>query len=199
MERIIRLFWGDEVPVTARNAVQGLVVSLRRSLHVLPDVRLVTRGPGYLLQVDPDQVDVFRFRREVERARTLPDPEAADVLRGALALWRGAPLADIPYESVRLRVGGVLEQELLAAQEMRAEIELRLGKHRDLVPVLARLADEHPVRESLHGLLMLAHYRSGHTADALETFRQLNRRLVTEYGITTGPAMRELHETMLRS
>ncbi|WP_433264414.1 AfsR/SARP family transcriptional regulator [Actinosynnema sp. CS-041913] len=199
VDRIIRLFWEDEVPVTARNAVQGLVVALRRSLRGQPDVRLVTRGPGYLLHVDPGSVDVFRFRVEVERARTLPDREAADVLRDALALWRGAPLADIPFESVRVRLGGLLEQELLAALELRAEIELRLGKHRDLVPELARLADEHPVRESLHRLLMLAHYRSGRTAEALETYRRLNHRLVAEYGITTGPALRELHATMLRA
>ncbi|WP_246019440.1 AfsR/SARP family transcriptional regulator [Saccharothrix australiensis] len=199
VDRIIRLFWEDDVPVTARNAVQGLVAALRRTLRAAPEVHLVTRGPGYLLQVDPDRVDVFRFRAEVERARTLPDREAAVVLRDALALWRGAPMADIPFESVRVRLGGVLEQELLAAREMRAEVELRLGRHRDLVPELTRLADEHPVRESLHRLLILAQHRSGCTAEALETYRRLSHRLVTEYGITTGPALRELHEGMLRS
>lgn len=199
VDRIIRLLWEDEVPATARNAVQGFVAALRRSLGGHPDARLVTRGCGYALQTDPERVDVFRFREAVARARTLPDREAAGVLRDALALWRGEPLADIPFESVRVRLGNALEQERLAAVELRAEVELRLGRHRDLVSELLRLAEEHPVRESLHGLLMLAHYRSGCTAEALETYRRLNHRLVTEYGITTGPALRELHETMLRS
>lgn len=190
MHRILDLLWEDRAPATARNRVQGLVAELRRS-----GVALTTRPTGYAVDVAPDQVDLFRFREGVEQARVAEPEEAVELLRSALTWWRGTALADVALPSL----GSVLEEERLHALEARFDLELRLGRHGVVVPELASLTTEHPVRESLHRLLMIAQYRSGRSVDALETYRRLSHRLAEEYGISGSPELRRLQESILRN
>lgn len=188
VDRIIDLLWA-EPPATARNRVQGLVAELRRA-----GVALATRAPGYAAEVPPGRVDLFRFRACVERARIAEPPTAVALLIEALNWWRGAALACVELPVL----AQALEEERLHALERRISLELRLGRHGAVVPELAALTSEHPTRESLHQLLMLAQYRSGRAADALETYRRLSHRLATEYGISSGPELRRLQESILR-
>ncbi|GLZ30265.1 hypothetical protein Lesp02_24550 [Lentzea sp. NBRC 105346] len=190
VHRIIDLLWNSAPPASARNRVQGLVADLRRA-----GISVVTRGQSYVADVPLTTVDLFVFRSLAEQARSAPPADAVMLLNEALTWCHGVPLADVELPELR----HALQEETLHALETRIELELRLGRHRSVVPELARLTGEHPVRESLHGLLMLAQYRSGRAADALETYRRLSHRLATEYGISSGPELRRLQGEILRS
>ena len=178
--------------------VQGYVSHLRRALG---DGLLVTRGRGYLLQTARGQVDLDRFDElvaEGRRALGAGDARlASDRLGGALALWRGPPLADFSYEPFAQGEIARLEEERLAALEDRIEADLALGEHAALVSELDSLVHDHPLRERLQAQLMLALYRCGRQAEALERYQQARRELVDQLGIEPGRALRELEQSIL--
>jgi DNA-binding SARP family transcriptional activator len=190
-ERLIDALW-EEPPTKAVKAVQVYVARLRKALGGVPK----SSPPGYVLELDPEQLDLARFRRLREEAREEP-ASAAERLQEALALWRGPSLAEFVSEPFargeRLR----LEEERLAALEERIEAELALGRHAALVGELEALVSAEPARERLRGQLMLALYRCGRQADALAIYRDGRRELVEELGIEPGRALRELHQTIL--
>jgi YVTN family beta-propeller protein len=197
-DRLIDGLWGERAPDTAATALQGYVSALRKTLGA---DRIVTRAPGYLLRVEPDALDLTRFERFVREGRAAlasGDAEAASAtLSEALSLWRGSPLADLDSTSVahadRLR----LEELRLSALEDRIEAELALGQHAQLVPELEALVAQHPLREKLRSQLMLALYRCGRQAEALEAYQQARRLLVGELGLEPGATLRGLEQAML--
>ena len=197
-DRLIDALWGEEAPASAIKIVQGYVSNLRK---VLGDGLLVTRGRGYLLQTRPGQIDLDRFESLVaEGQRALQQGDArsaATRLREALGLWRGPPLADFAYESFAQAEIARLDESRLAALEERIDAELALGEHARLVGELEALVHEHPLRERFIGQLMLALYRSGRQADALESYRIARRRLVEELGLEPGRELQELERAIL--
>ena len=159
-----------------------------------------SRG-GYALAVDAERIDALRFERLVDEGRAAladDDPaRAAELLRSALALWRGPALGDLAYERFAQDEVARLEELRLAAVEERIEADLRLGRHVELVAELEGLVREHPLRERLRAQHMLALYRSGRQADALESFRDARRSLVDELGLEPGRELRELEQAIL--
>ena len=147
--------------------------------------------------VDPSELDLARFERLVAQARGTDPESSRQVLSEALALWRGPPLADLAYEPFAQPEIVRLEELRLAAVEQRIDAELAAGRHADVVGELERLVREHPLRERLHGQLMLCLYRAGRQAEALEAFRTARAVLVEELGIEPGRSLRQLHEAIL--
>ena len=194
-ERLIDELWGETPPATVAKSIQVYVSRLRRQLG---DGRLVTRTPGYVLHVDPSELDLARFERLVADPGNGDPTTAAQNLRKALALWRGPPLTDLAYEPFAQAEIARLGELRVAALEQRIEAELALGRHAQLVGELEGLVREHPLRERLRGQLMLALYRCGRQAEALETYRAAHRALVEELGIDPGRELRELHRAILR-
>ena len=198
-DRLIDELWRDHSPETAGNALAALVARLRR---VLPADVLVTRSGGYEAQIEPDAVDLYRFERLLEegsRSLAAGDPaEAAERLHSALSLWRGPPLADFTYEPFAEPTILRFEELRLGALENRIDADLALGRHGDVVGELQSLTLEHPLRERLRGQLMLALYRSGRQAEALEVYREGRRILVDELGIDPSPNLQELEKAILR-
>ena len=172
--------------------------NLRRALG---DGLLVTRGHGYLLQTARGQLDVDRFEALVDAGRTALGEgdarRASERLREALALWRGPPLADFADEPFAQAEAARLEEERLAALEDRIDADLALGGHAALVGELEALVREHQLRERLQAQLMLALYRSGRQADALERYQEARRKLTDELGIEPGQALQELERAIL--
>jgi len=200
--RLMDELWGDELPASARHLLHVYVSRLRRALGELPDgPRIVRRGGGYALRLGHTELDSRRFEAAVAEGLELRErePDAAErVLAAAMRMWQGAPFADLPEPPRAVReLSAYLEREHLEALEAWGEVRLRLGRHRDLIPELAALVAQHPYNETLHGELMLALYRDGRQAEALETGRALRRRLREELGIEPGPAVRDLYRDML--
>jgi predicted ATPase/DNA-binding SARP family transcriptional activator len=199
-DRLMDLLWGDDPPGNARNALHAVVVRLRRALGAGRDL-IVTRPPGYLLAVDPDRVDAWRFARLVaEGQQRLPlDPAGADgVLREALGLWRGSPFQDIASDPSAQPEIVRLQELRLAAIETKADALLRLGRHYELAAELQALVAEHPLRERMCGQLMTALYRSGRQADALDVYRRTMAALSDDLGIDPGPDLQLLYQAILR-
>jgi DNA-binding SARP family transcriptional activator len=198
-ERVTLELWGEDAPPSAANALQAAVSRLRR---VLPEGRLVTRAPGYLLRVAPDELDLGRFERLLTDGREAllagAAGESTRMLRAALSLWRGAALADFRYEPFAQAEIARLEELRLVCLEERIEADLALGASGELVGELQRLVAEQPFRERVRGQLMLALYRSGRQTDALEAYRELRGVLVDELGLEPAPALRELEAAILR-
>jgi DNA-binding SARP family transcriptional activator len=196
-ERLIDDLWGDEPPETAVTIVQVYVSRLRK---LLPPETLVTQPPGYLLAAEPEQVDLQRFDRLLREGRAAlaaGDPErAARRLREGLELWRGPPLAEFASEPFARVEGGRLEELRLSAVEERIEADLALARHGDLIGELEVLTVEHPHRERLRGQLILALYRSGRQAEALEAYRQ-TRAALDELGIEPDERLRLLERAVL--
>ena len=190
--------WGEQPPATAVKTVQVYVSHLRRAL--VEDVVSSSRG-GYVLAVDAERIDALRFERLLDEGRAAlsgDDPaRAAELLRAALALWRGRALGDFAYERFAQDERARLEELRLAAVEERIEADLRLGRHVEVVPELEGLVREQPVRERLRAQHMLALYRSGRQADALESFRDARRSLTEELGLEPGRELRELEQAIL--
>jgi predicted ATPase/DNA-binding SARP family transcriptional activator len=197
-DRLIDALWGEEPPDTARNTIQVYVSQLRK---LLPEGMLETAPPGYRLAVDTEAIDLFEFVRLSEEGRaalsTGDAARAADTLRNALALWRGAPLADLPWEPFAQAEIVRLEELRLTAHEDRIDADLALGRHGQLVGELEGLVAEHPLRERLRAQLMLALYRSGRQADALAVYQRARRTLVDELGIEPGESLRKLERAIL--
>lgn len=198
-DRIVDELWGPSPPATVATALHGLVSGLRKRLEPSgagdPQL-LLTRAPGYVLAIEPEQVDAHRFRDLVRRATAAPLEDRARRLRDALALWRGSFLdgLDLTPDST----GGIeLEELRLAAREEIFDAELRLGRHREAVGEIEALAAAHPFRERLHGQLMLARYRCGQQAKALEAWHRARTILVEQVGVEPGPGLCTLHQAIL--
>jgi DNA-binding SARP family transcriptional activator len=204
-EWLVEELW-TRPPETARTALQVYVSQLRKALEpdrarADPHRLLVTRPPGYLLQLDPGRLDSHRFEQLVERARRVRRDGAgasAPLLREALSLWRGPALADFIYEPFAQAEIARLEELRIAALEERLDADLALGRHGEMIGELEELVRAHPLRERLRGQLMLAFYRAGRQAEALEAYRAMHRALDEELGISPGPALRRLQEQILR-
>ena len=192
-ERLIDELWGDEPPETAVTTVQVYVSRLRK---LLPPGMLVTRAPGYVLELEPGALDLQRFEQLASDARDAEPAVAARLLREALALWHGPPLADFAAEPFARPETRRLEDMRLAALEQRIEAELALGLHSDCVGELEVLVAEHPDREQFRRQLMLGLYRSGRQAAALAAFGDA-RNALDELGIEPSPALRQLERQIL--
>jgi DNA-binding SARP family transcriptional activator len=198
-DRLIDQLWGEDPPERADAALRVNVSRLRKAL---PEDLLATRSPGYVLRVEPDELDLLRFERLVDEARGLLArglaADASERLRDALSLWRGPALADFTYKGFAQAAIARLEEIRLAAVELRIDADLAMGRQDELVGELEALVTEHPLRERLRGYLMTALYRSGRQAEALDAYADTRRALVDELGIDPGPALQELERAILR-
>jgi YVTN family beta-propeller protein len=200
-DRLIEGLWGERAPKSAGHVIESYVSRLRQALGG-NGAQLVTKTHGYSLQADSDQLDVHRFEALVAEGREQlagDDAEAAaETLGRALNLFRGPPLDDLAFlPFAQPEVRRLAELRLSALQD-RIEAELESGRDGDLIGELSILAQEHPFVERLHGQLMVALYRAGRQAEALDTYRRLRRRLVDELGLEPGSSVRELQQAILR-
>ena len=202
VDRLVDTIWGDEPPANPKNALQSQISQLRRHLHDQSQELVVSQPPGYVLRLDPDQVDAVRFEGLVREGRqALRDGDnhrAVGQLTAALALWRGPPLAEFAGREFAEVAAAKLEELRLGAVEDRIEADLQAGRHRELVADLEQLVADHPLRERVRGQLMLALARAGRQADALEVFHDTRRVLDEELGIDPGRELVSLYETLLR-
>jgi DNA-binding SARP family transcriptional activator len=190
--------WGEKTPATVANTVQVYVSQLRK---VLPDGVLVTQPPGYRLILEPSQLDAARFEQLASEGRDELGAGRIDAaaarLGAALALWRGEPLADFAYEPFAQNEIRRLEELRLSVLEDRVEADLAAGRGAELVPELETLVAEHPLRERLRRQLMLALYRSGRQAEALEEYQRARAVLVDELGLDPSPELQQLEQAIL--
>jgi DNA-binding SARP family transcriptional activator len=195
-DRLIEELWVGHPPKSALNALQFHISQLRKT--IAPSQAIVTQEPGYLIRLGPDDLDLFRFERLVADAQQSPPELAARLLRDALGLWRGPPLANLGHDwrgdAEILR----LEELRTLALELRIEADLARGRQAELVAELEALVREHPLRERLRAALMRALYASGRQAEALDVYRETRRTLVEELGIEPSPALQELEAAILR-
>ena len=201
--------WGTDLPQSALTTLQTYILQLRRRLGTAmgpggpggaKDV-LATRHGGYLLQIPAESVDVHEYEGLVARGHSAfeqgDDESAATLLRAALSLWQGPALVDV-------RVGPILEIEVMRLEESRLvtverriDVDLRLGRHAELLAELTELIARHPQHEGLHSQAMVALYRSGRQATALDVYRRLRGRLIEELGVEPSPQLQRLHQAML--
>lgn len=202
VDALIAALWGDTPPRGARNDLQNVMSRLRRTLGGVKRRALVETHPGgYRVELADDALDVSRFRALAQQARdTGDDPErVALLLRSALALWRGDALADVPSELLRRDIVPSWEDQRLAALELCLDAELRLGRHDEVTGELRELTDQHPLRERFWAQRMLALYRSGRPAEALDCYRAVSTLLAEELGADPSTSLRELHVRILRA
>jgi len=197
-ETLIDEVWGEEPPEKARNTLQTYVSNLRKTLG---DERLMGRPPGYVLRLDPFELDASRFDalvRDAKKALPIDPHVAVTTLDDALALWRGPALADIADRSSLVAEAARLDDLRLEAQEDRVEGLLAGGAQTRAIGELEGMVTRHPLRESLWGLLMLAFYREGRQAEALGAFQRAREILADELGIDPSPELARLHERVLK-
>jgi DNA-binding SARP family transcriptional activator len=199
VDRLIEELWGGAPPGSAAHSVEVYVSQLRKALGDAGVI--VTQRPGYRLQVEPEHIDLHRFESLVAGGReavAAGDPEAgAARLREALGLWRGAPLGDFAFETFAQGAIARLEELRLAALEDRIDADLALGRHTQVISELEGLVSEHTLRERPRGQLMLALYRAGRQAEALEAYAATRAVLVEELGIEPSPALQRLERAIL--
>jgi WD40 repeat protein/DNA-binding SARP family transcriptional activator len=197
-ETLVDELWGEEPPENARNTIQAYVSHLRRAIG---RERIEWRAPGYVLTVDPSELDAARFDgllRDAKKALPVEPSVAIGVLEEALSLWRGPALAGLADQPSLLAEATRLEDLRLEAQEARVDGLLATGAHARAIADLEVLLAQHPLRESLWAGLMLALYRKGRQADALAAYRRARETLANELGIDPSPELVRLHERMLR-
>ena len=199
-ERLSELLWNDDPPPTADHVIEVYVSQLRRVLE--PDgapYKVLLRKPaGYVLEVEPSDIDTTKFARLVEGARSSPPAEASAQLARALEMWRGPALADFAGERFAFSEAARLDELRLFATEERIDAELKLGHHARLIGELQGLVEQHPLRERLCGQLMLALYRSGRQAEASDVYQKTRERLVDELGMEPGPELQALLKRILQ-
>jgi DNA-binding SARP family transcriptional activator len=191
-DRLIDELWDGSPPETASTALQVHVSQLRKALG---HDAIATQAPGYMVAVEPGALDLERFEHLVKEAQGEEPETAAERLREALGLWRGPPFADLGDFARAERAQ--LEEQHAAALEQRVEADLALGRHVELVPELEALLREDPLRERRRAQLMLALYRSGRQADALDTYRSGRKLLADELGLEPGGELRQLEKSIL--
>jgi len=195
VDRLVDQLWGEKAPRNAAAALQTHVSRLRKELGA--DV-VATRAWGYVLRIEPGELDLERFTQSTAAAESLPAGERAAKLRDALALWRGPPLEDLAFEPGLAGDISRLEELHLTVLENRIDADLEAGNQAGLVPELEALIAEQPLRERLRGQLILALYRSGRQAEALEVYRETRRVLADELGLEPSPELRELERAILQ-
>src|ERR687896_2751615 len=189
VERLIDGLWGDDPPATAAKLVQLYVSHLRKAMAGCADNgAIATRGGGYELRIAREQVDASRFERLL----------AQGAAREALSLWRGPPLANVAKEPFAAPEIRRLDELRTAALEVAIDQDLEAGPHREVLPELESLLAREPLRERLHAQRMLALYRSGRQADALEAYRRARATLVEQIGVEPGPELRRMQGAILR-
>ena len=206
-DRLIDEIWGDDAAPERQNALWVHISNLRKALEPENETRssggpLKTRSPGYVLDVDSNEVDAVEFERLLAEGRALTetDPAAASIVFAeALAMWRGSAYADFVYEPWAQAETSRLEELRLEAVESRIDADLRRGMTLELVGELDGLVRQHPTREHLAGALMLTLYRSGRAADALRTYQLLRGRLGEELGIEPSATLQRLNERIVTS
>src|SRR5215212_2624102 len=197
VQRLLDDLWGEDVPDSAPKMVQIYVSQLRK---VLPAGLLLTQAPGYRVEVEPETLDLSRFGRMRGEGRAALEAGdatgAAALLAAALQLWRGPALAEFsePFAAVE---GAHLEELRLGCLEDRIEADLALGRHGTVIGELEALASQHPLRERLQRQLILALYRAGRQAEALEAYERFRRTLDDELGIEPSPALKGLQHKIL--
>jgi WD40 repeat protein/DNA-binding SARP family transcriptional activator/class 3 adenylate cyclase/tRNA A-37 threonylcarbamoyl transferase component Bud32 len=197
-DTLIDEIWGDEPPSAVRSTLQGYVSHLRRAIG---HDRILSQTPGYRLKLDPSELDSIRFDTLLKDARrALPkDPGvAASVLDEALQLWRGSPLSDVAQERSLLAEAARLDELRLVATEERFDALMAIGEHALIIGELETLISREPLRERLWGQLMVALYREGRQADALNAFQRAREVLADELGIDPSPELVRLHERILK-
>lgn len=196
-DRLVAALW-ESPPPSASHAVEVYASRLRRTLG---RDRIRCQGQAYRVDVEPDELDLARFRVLAHIGRTASadgrHQDAADVLADALAVWRGDPLACLNGTPFAATARGYLEEEHLAAVELDLDVRLALGRYEQLVPELRALVGEHPTRERLWARLMLALYRCGRQIDALDAFMRLRGRLRDEHGLDPGAELCSLQRRIL--
>jgi DNA-binding SARP family transcriptional activator len=190
-ERLIDELWGNAPPATAATALQVYVSKLRKALG---DDVIVTREPGYAIEIERGGFDLQRFEGLLADARRAEGEEAARLFREALEIWRGPALCDVPLAPEAAR----LDDLRLSALGERIDADLALGRHTDVIPELESLVRQHPLRERPRRQLMLALYRAGRQADALQAYRAARSTLVEELGIEPSPELQALEQAILR-
>lgn len=207
LDRLVDELWGDEPPAQAIGSLQAYVSHLRRLLEPdrssrTPPRVLISQSPGYRLVVAADDLDASRFEARVTQGRRMLEAGehrgAAVALNEGLGLWRGPVLADFQNAAFTSAERARLDELRVVAQEDRATVELALGRHAAMVAELEQLVAMHPFREGLRGLLMLALYRSGRQAEALQAYRDASRALRDELGVDPSPQLRELEGHILQ-
>lgn len=194
-DRLIEELWGERPPRTALTSLQNFVSQLRKALG--PDV-LETRPHGYRLRLDQVNLDALRFQALLESARRAEPAERVRLLREGLELWRGPALADFRYDSFAQNEARRLDELRVVAQEEALTAEVELGRHADVVPELESLVRQEPLRERPRAQLMLALYRSGRQAEALDVYHDARRILGGELGIEPSPGLQRLYTSILR-
>lgn len=196
-DQLVDRVWSNRPPRHARNSLAGYVSRLRSLLADTNDAA-ISRGPaGYVLNADPLSVDLHHFRAMVEQARTSNDPyEAAGLFDRALAMWFGEPFVSLDTPWVN-DTRTVLQTERFLVELDRNDAGLRVGRHAELLVKIAAAQAAHPLDERLAGQLMLAQYRCGRQADALDVYRHIRKRLVEELGVDPGSALDQLYHQIL--
>src|SRR5215831_12048391 len=201
VDELTEALWGTDPPVSARATLQSYVMRLRKTLGDAGPARVITQPGGYQINVEPGEFDVSRCEAFLRTARAAARDgsweEAADRARAALVLWRGEPLAGVASDLLALREVPRLAELRLQALETRIDADLHLGRHGEVIGELRQLAAAHPLRERLHGLLMLALYRDGRQGEALAAYARARQVLIDELGTEPGTGLRELHQQML--
>lgn len=198
---IVDWLWADEPPATALPTLRTYVMRLRRELAAVPAerLRIHSEPDGYALTLPPDGSDLLLFRQFVDRSRQVGDDPAAAVehLRRAERLWRGPALADVPSDRLQREEVPRLTEERVSALERRLDLELLVGRHAEVVGELRELTAKHPLRERFWGQLMLALYRGGRQAEALDCYRTVRALLAEEFGVEPGEELRRRHQQVL--
>lgn len=201
-DELADLVWDGAPPSGTRDATRSLLTRLRRLLDERAAARIVTRPPGYMIEVSRDELDATRFEALTREAgvavRAGQWAHASWSATQALGLWRGTPLTDVPSQLLRDRWVPRLEQMLVQALEWHIEADLHESRHEQLIPELRDLTARYPLRERFHGQLMLALYQCGRQAEALAAYQRARDVLVTELGVEPGHELASIHRQILR-
>lgn len=202
-ERLIEAVWGDTPPATARSQVQIVISMLRREISGPEQQNIIrTQAPGYSIKIASEDLDLHHFEQCVATARSLRQSgelnQASNLLRTGLNLWRGAPLADVQSLQLQASVTQLTESRLAALEDL-FDVDLKLGRHHQLIGELAAAAIENPHRERLLAQQMIALFRTGRQAEALSVYRDARRTLLTEYGLTPSDQLRAVEVAILRN
>ncbi|MFC5183735.1 AfsR/SARP family transcriptional regulator [Actinomadura harenae] len=207
IDTLIEELWSDDPPRSATTTTQTYIYQLRRVFgrlqerSGLPDP-LITRPPGYVLDIPPSEVDATRFNSMLDTGRALlahDAREAARILREALALWRGPMLGNVNCGPLLRGYAAHFEERYVSALELRIAADMRLGRHHELIAELKSLVTRYPYNEWLHGQLIIALTRVGRRAEALEAYQDVRRLLDRDLGLEPSPDLKQVHAGLLHA